>query len=145
MALMTLDLHIFPLLSHWLSGKEFACQCRRCRFNPSLKKEMATYSQYSCLENPMDRGVWWGYSPQDHKESHTTEQPNNTPPTDNQSDLEATWRWHRRYQPGLVNNCGAELPPGLGCRLWLLYGRQASLSFSHITWGLLLKQPCLLS
>ena len=24
---------------------------------------------YSCLENPMDRGTWWGggYSPQDHK------------------------------------------------------------------------------
>ena len=25
-----------------------------------LEKEMATYSiQYSCLENPMDRGAWW--------------------------------------------------------------------------------------
>ena len=24
-----------------------------------LEKEMATHSQYSCLENPMDRGVWW--------------------------------------------------------------------------------------
>ena len=22
--------------------------------------------QYSCLENPMDRGVWVGYSPQGH-------------------------------------------------------------------------------
>ena len=24
----------------------------------SLEKEMATHSQYYCLENPMDRGVW---------------------------------------------------------------------------------------
>ena len=34
--------------------------------------------QYSCLENPMDRGAWWatvhrGYSPQGRKESDTTE------------------------------------------------------------------------
>ena len=25
-------------LPWWLSGKESACQCRRCRFNPSLRK-----------------------------------------------------------------------------------------------------------
>ena len=24
-----------------------------------LEKEMATYFQYSCLENPMDGGAWW--------------------------------------------------------------------------------------
>ena len=29
--------------------------------------------QYSCLENPMDRGAWRGYSPWGHKESDTTE------------------------------------------------------------------------
>ena len=29
--------------------------------------------QYSCLENPMDRGAWWGYSPWGHKESYMTE------------------------------------------------------------------------
>ena len=29
--------------------------------------------QYSCLENPMDRGAWWGYSPWGHKESDMTE------------------------------------------------------------------------
>ena len=32
--------------------------------------------QYSCLENPMDRGAWRsleGYSPQGHKESDATE------------------------------------------------------------------------
>ena len=30
--------------------------------------------QYSCLENPMDAGAWWGYSPWGRKESDTTEQ-----------------------------------------------------------------------
>ena len=29
--------------------------------------------QYSCLENPMDRGAWQGYSPWGRKESDTTE------------------------------------------------------------------------
>ena len=30
--------------------------------------------QYSCLENPMDRGAWWAMcSPQDRKDSDTTE------------------------------------------------------------------------
>ena len=29
--------------------------------------------QYSCLENPMDRGAWLGYSPQGRRESDTTE------------------------------------------------------------------------
>ena len=28
---------------------------------------------YSCLENPMDRVAWSGYSPQGHKESDMTE------------------------------------------------------------------------
>ena len=28
--------------------------------------------QYSCLGNPMDRGVWWGYHPWGCKESDTT-------------------------------------------------------------------------
>ena len=29
--------------------------------------------QYSCLENPIDRGLWQGYSPWDLKESDMTE------------------------------------------------------------------------
>ena len=28
--------------------------------------------QYSCLENPMDRGAWWASSPSGRKESDTT-------------------------------------------------------------------------
>ena len=56
----------------WLSGKESTCQCRKCGFNPwvrkgflsflchfFLKKEVAIHSlQYSCLVNPMDKGAW---------------------------------------------------------------------------------------
>ena len=28
--------------------------------------------QYSCLENPMDRGAWWATVPRSHKELDTT-------------------------------------------------------------------------
>ena len=46
------------------SGKQPACQCRRCetRFHPWVEKTPAGRHcnplQYSCLENPMDRGAW---------------------------------------------------------------------------------------
>ena len=32
--------------------------------------------QYPCLENPMDRGAWLGYSPWGHKESDMAERRN---------------------------------------------------------------------
>ena len=36
-----------------------------------MEKEMATHFQYTCLENPMDRGVWWAtYSPWGHRVGH---------------------------------------------------------------------------
>ena len=40
-----------------------------------LEKGMTDYPlQYSCLENPVDRGAWQAtYSPWGHKESGTTE------------------------------------------------------------------------
>ena len=50
-------------LPRWLSGKESFCQCRRCRFVPGLGRSPGgghgNLLQYSCLENPMDRGIWW--------------------------------------------------------------------------------------
>ena len=46
--------------------KEPACQCRRCKrcgFNSWIRKIPWRRKwhplQYSCLENPMDRGAWW--------------------------------------------------------------------------------------
>ena len=47
----------------WLSGKESACQCKRLRFNPWIRKIPREGNgkplQYSCLENSMSRGAWW--------------------------------------------------------------------------------------
>ena len=49
-------------LPRWLSGKESACQRRRCEFDPWVRKipwrRKGNPLQYSCLENPMDRGAW---------------------------------------------------------------------------------------
>ena len=48
------------------NGKEPACQCRRPErhgFDPWVRRspggEHGNPLQYSCLENPMDRGAWW--------------------------------------------------------------------------------------
>ena len=60
--------HMYPLGTFRLptSGKEPACQYRRCRESglvPGLGRSSGEGNgnplQYSCLENPMDRGVWW--------------------------------------------------------------------------------------
>jgi len=45
------------------SGKKLGCKCRRCSFDPWVRKipwrRAGNPIQYSCLENPMDRGAWW--------------------------------------------------------------------------------------
>ena len=48
------------------SGKEPTCQCRKARdmgLIPGLGRSLGgghgNPLQYSCLENPMDRGAWW--------------------------------------------------------------------------------------
>ena len=53
-------------LPRWRSGKEFACQHRRCKrwgFNPWSGRTPGVGNgnpfQSSCLENSMDRGTWW--------------------------------------------------------------------------------------
>ena len=52
-------------LPRWLSGKESACQCRRCRDMGSIPGSRKSPGggngnpcQYSCLENPLDRRAW---------------------------------------------------------------------------------------
>ena len=37
--------------------------------------------QYSCLENPMDRGAWWAAVHGGHKQQHTTDQLSTPPHT----------------------------------------------------------------
>jgi len=48
-------------LPRWLSGKEPACQFRRHGFDPWVGKIPGVGNgkplQYSCLENPTERGV----------------------------------------------------------------------------------------
>ena len=67
----------FPGGSH---GKESACNVRYLDQNliPGLGRSPGGGHgypmQYSCLENPMDRGAWW--APWDHKESDMTERLN---------------------------------------------------------------------
>ena len=50
-------------LHRWLSGKESACRCRNAGSIPgsgrSPEEGNGNPLQYSCLENPMDRGAWW--------------------------------------------------------------------------------------
>ena len=53
------------MLPRWHSGKEFTCQCRkhrRCGFDLWVGKIPGVGNgnplQYSCLENPTDRGAW---------------------------------------------------------------------------------------
>ena len=49
-------------LPWWLNDKKSACQCRRLGFNPWVRKipwrRNVNPLQYSCLGNPMDRGIW---------------------------------------------------------------------------------------
>ena len=43
-----------------LDGKESACNTRDLGWEDALGPERNGYLfQYSCLENPMDRGAWW--------------------------------------------------------------------------------------
>ena len=62
------------------SGKELTCQYRRRKgrlFDPWVEKmpwrRHSNPLQYSCLENPMNRGAWWATSPWGHTESDMTE------------------------------------------------------------------------
>ena len=60
------------------SGKEPSCRCRRHKFNLWVKKiswrrEWQSPLEYSCLENPTDRGILAGYGLRGDKELVTTE------------------------------------------------------------------------
>ena len=50
-------------LPRWLSGKESPCNAGDlgsiCGSGRSLGEGNGNPLQYSCLENPMDRGAWW--------------------------------------------------------------------------------------
>ena len=50
-------------LPSWLSGKESACKAEDWGSVPGSGRSPGEGNgnplQYSCLENPMDRGAWW--------------------------------------------------------------------------------------
>ena len=67
-------------LPRWYSGKESTCQYRRCKrrkFDPWVRKipwrGSGNLLQYSCLGNPMDRGVCQAIVHRVTKELDTTE------------------------------------------------------------------------
>ena len=68
-------------LPRWLSSRESACNAGDIvdtSLIPMLGRSPGGRNgnplQYSCLENPMDRGAWWAtYSPWDGRKSDTTE------------------------------------------------------------------------
>ena len=49
-------------LPRWHSGIESTCHSKRCGSIPGLGRSLGVGNgnplQYSCLENPVDRGVW---------------------------------------------------------------------------------------
>ena len=54
------------VLPNWYSNKEYICQCKthkRYRFDPWAGRSPGVENdnplQYSCMENPMERGDWW--------------------------------------------------------------------------------------
>ena len=72
-------------LSQWLSGKESTCNAGDVSgavgsipgSGRSPGKRNGCPRQYSCLENPMDRGAGWAAVHEAAKESDTTERLNN--------------------------------------------------------------------
>ena len=63
-------------LPWWLSDKESACQCRRHRFDPWVRKipwrRKWQVTQYFFQKKPMDRGAWQATVHRVTKESDTT-------------------------------------------------------------------------
>ena len=65
---------LHPLVLPWWLRQERIClQCRRPGLGRSLGGGHGNPLQYSCLENPRDRGAWWATVHGVAKKSDTTE------------------------------------------------------------------------
>ena len=75
------------------AGKESTCNARDLGLTPGLGRSpggrLGNPVQYSCLENPRDRGAWWG--PRGHKESDMTERLSTASQLDIRIDLTPIW------------------------------------------------------
>ena len=90
------------LQRRWLSGEESICQCRRCSFDPWVRKipweGNGNPFQYSCLGNPTDRGAWWVTVPEVAKEADMAQRLNTTTRTATNSSQAATKKILMRKQ-----------------------------------------------
>ena len=108
------------------SSKELACQCGRPKrggFNPGSGKSPGeghgNPPQYSCLENPMDRGAWWATV-------HRVAKSDTTEVTQHARTLvicfihSSVYLWRRKWQPAPVFLPGESQGQGslVGCHLW---------------------------
>ena len=68
---------LLAILPHSSVGKESACNAGdsslMLEWGRSPGEGNGNPHQYSCLENPMDRGAWWAAVPGGHKELDATE------------------------------------------------------------------------
>ena len=89
-------------LPWWLSGKEPAWQCRRCRFDPWVRKILWRRKWQPTLVflpgKSHDRGAWWVTVHGVTKESDTTEWLNSSKKL-----LEIDWQWARHSQGQIVH------------------------------------------
>ena len=64
-------------LPWWLDGKESTCNAGDTGLIPESGRSPGEGNdyplQYSCLGNPVDRGVWWASGPSGHKEPDVPE------------------------------------------------------------------------
>ena len=75
-------IHLMDEFPRWLSGKEPACQCRRCCFNPWIgkipwRRKWQPTSSILAWRIPWTEEPGELYSPGSHKELDTSEQLNN--------------------------------------------------------------------
>ena len=70
-------MHYHVLKMHGSDGKESACNVGDLSLIPGLERSPGEGNgypfQYSCLENPLDRGAWWAKMHGVTKELDTTE------------------------------------------------------------------------
>ena len=105
----TLDYNLYHLLPKtwglpwWLNGKESACQCRRCTFNPWVgklpwRRKWQSTPVYLPGNSHGQRSLAC-CSPQGRKELHTTWWLNNTIPTHFLLSLVSEWEAHAPSSP----------------------------------------------
>ena len=75
--------------------------------------------QYSCLGNPMDRGVWWGYSPWTCKGSDVTEHARTHTHTHTHCVLESSY-FNCIKQKSLARLTKGQLVKQLRAKTWIL-------------------------